>query len=49
MKLLTKILLFNMKQRKKILRTVFQAHFYDNKKSYFNADFDLFFEYFYYK
>ena len=52
MKLLTKfkkVLLFIIKQFKKILRTVFQSHFYDDEKSYFNGDFNLFFEYFYYK
>ena len=37
-----------MKQSKKILRTVFQPYFYNDKKSYNNGNFDLFFEYFYY-
>ena len=52
MKLLTKLkkaALFIMKQCKKILRTVFQPHFYDDKRSCFNSNFDLFFEYFYLK
>lgn len=46
MKLLTKlkkVLLFIMKQCKKILRTVFQPHFSDDKKSYNNGNFNIFF------
>jgi len=47
MKLLTKlkkVLLFIMKQCKKIIRTVFHPHFYDNKKSYNNGDLDFIFK-----
>ena len=46
MKLLTKLkkaALFIMKQCKKILRTVFQPHFYNDKKSYNNGNLDLIF------
>ena len=46
MKLLTKlkkVLLFIIKQCKKILRTVFQSHFYNDKKSYNNGNFDFIF------
>ena len=46
MKLLTKlkkVLLFIIKKCKKILRTVFQPHFYDNKKSYNNSNLDFIF------
>ena len=38
-----KVLLFIMKQCKKILRTVFQSHFYNDKKSYNNGDFGFIF------
>ena len=44
-----KVLSFITIQYRKIARTVFQAYFYDDKKSYFNNDFYLFFEYFYRK
>jgi len=46
MKLLTKlkkVLLFIMKQCKKISRAVFQPHFYNNKKSYNNDNLDFIF------
>ena len=46
MKLLTKlkkVLLFIIKQCKKILRTVFQSHFYNDKKSYNNGNFGFIF------
>ncbi len=46
---LKKVLSFITIQYRKIARTVFQAYFYDDKKSYFNNDFYLFFEYFYRK
>jgi len=49
MKLLTKlktVLLFIMKQCKKILRTVFKPHFYNDKKPYNTSDFDLIFNIF---
>ena len=51
MKLLTKlkkVKLFIMLQSKKIVETVFSQYLYDDKKSYFNGDFHLFFEYLYY-
>ena len=41
-----KVLLFIMKQCKKILRTVFQPHFYKYKKPYNTGNFDLIFNIF---